>query len=143
MATVRREIEIDAPPSATQASWNDFLTAVRSSRYSLACDELACIDASRSGTVQFTPGHGGRTRMVVELDPDGGPSPDVTSQQLIHDLLVFKDYLEHGRGDGMVKREDRSRLHDDERHNEPARRNLPEENTNSPTGSSLFSRWPT
>jgi hypothetical protein len=64
------------------------------------------------------------------------------SQQVIHDLLVFKDYIERRQG-GMAGREDRSRLHDDEKHNAAARERLPEDNRNSPTGGSYTSRWPT
>ena len=144
MAIVHRELEIDAPPSTTRTTWDHFLHWVRTSQHRLACDELACTDAVGSGAVRFEEGSDGRTKVVVEVEPNGGPDAEVVSQQVIHDLLVFKDYVERGRGDLRSQARDSStRLHDDDRHNEPAHHRLPEENKNSPTGGSYTSRWPT
>lgn len=143
MAVIRREIEIDAAPTAARDSWEYFLQWVRTSQHRLACDELACTDAVGTGVVRFEPAQAGRARVSVQIESDGGPAPDVVSQQIVHDLLVFKDYVEHHRGDWAVRGDDASRLHDDERHNRPARQRLPEENPNSPTGSSFTTRWPT
>ena len=144
MATVRREVEIDAGPAVTRTSWDHFLESVRTSQHRLACDELACTDAVGTGAVRFEASGNGRTKMIVEVKPDGGPSAETLSQQVVHDLLVFKDYIERGRdGRKRSRPEHWVSLHEDERHNEPARRHLSEENHNAPAGGSYTDHYPT
>jgi hypothetical protein len=143
MPSVHREIHINASPASIRASWEYFLRWVRTSQHRLACDELGCTDAVGSGAVRFEdPGDGG-TVMTVDVVPDSGPSADVLSQQVIHDLLLFKDYIERERGGKRLAREGRARLRDDERHNEPARRHLSKENHNAPAGGSYTDHYPT
>lgn len=144
MAIVHRELEIEAAPSITRTTWDHFLVWVRSAQHRLACDELACTDAVGTGAVRFEGGDHGGTRVVVEVESDGEPPADVVSQQVIHDLLVFKDYVERGRSDGRSSaREGRTRLHDDERRNEPAHLRLSVENQHAPAGGSYTDRYPT
>jgi len=101
MATLRRRIEVAAPPSKTAADWSHFVRAVHHGQHRLSCDELLCIDAVQAGTVTFAPGHGTGTvvEFALETDGDGRPSPDIVAQDMIHDLLVFKDYVERGGND--------------------------------------------
>ena len=144
MAIVHRELEIAAAPSTTRTTWDRFLVWVRSAQHRLACDELACTDAVGTGTVRFEGAERGGTRVVVEVESDGGPPADVVSQQVIQDLLVFKDYLERRQGDGGPSaREGRTRLHDDERRNEPARLRLSGQNRHAPAGGSYTDHYPT
>lgn len=101
MATLRRHIEVEATPSVTQATWSHFLHAVRSGRHHLACDDLVCVDAVQTGTITFAPGDGANTvvELAFEADGQGQPAPEIVSQNMIHDLLVFKDYVERGGSD--------------------------------------------
>ena len=144
MAIVHRELEIAAAPSTTRTTWDHFLVWVRSSQHRLACDELACTDAVGTGTVRFEGAEHGGTRVVVEVESDGGPPADVVSQQVIHDLLVFKDYVERRQsGSALSAREGRTRLRDDERRNEPAHLRLSRENQHAPAGGSYTDHYPT
>ena len=143
MDTIRRELAIDAPPSETRASWDHFLQWVRTSQHRLACDELACTDAVGTGAVRFAQGEGGSTQVVVEVRTEGSPPADVLSQQVIHDLLVCKDWTERRRGGKPSAAEHRSRLRDDARHNEPAHLHTSKENHNAPAGGSYTDRYPT
>ena len=72
MAIVHRELEIEAAPSITRTTWDHFLVWVRSAQHRLACDELACTDAVGTGAVRFEGGDHGGTRVVVEVESDGG-----------------------------------------------------------------------
>lgn len=99
MSTVRRHIEVEAPPSVALATWSHFVRRVRTGRQRLACDELACIDAVRAGLVAFEPADGGsRTTVVfnVECDDVDGPPWATLEQNVARDLVVFKDYVERG-----------------------------------------------
>jgi uncharacterized membrane protein len=144
MATIRREIEVEAAPQTTAASWDHFLLWVRTAQHRLACDELACADAVGAGVVRFEDAPHGRTRVLVQTETDGAPSPAVVGQQIIHDLLVFKDYIERRRGDPRTQASERQhRLREDERRNEPAHLHTSEENHNSPAGGSYADHYPT
>jgi hypothetical protein len=101
MATLRRHIEVEAPPSVTEAAWSHFIRAVRHGRHHLACDDLVCVDAVQSGLVSFVPTTGAHT--VVEFafatDGEGQPAPEIVAQNMARDLVVFKDYVERGGND--------------------------------------------
>jgi len=143
MDTIRRQLAIDTPPSATKASWEHFLHWVHTSQHRLACDELACTDAVGTGAVRFVEGEGGSTQVIVEVRSDGSPPADVLSRQVMHDLLVFKDWTERRRGEKPLAGERRSRLRDDVRRNEPAHLHTSKENHNAPAGGSYTDRYPT
>jgi hypothetical protein len=98
MATLRRHIEVEAPPSATQTTWSHFISAVRHGRLRLACDDLVCVDAVQAGMVTFAAGDDGRTvvEFTFETDDDQQPSPEIVEQNMARDLVVFKDYVERG-----------------------------------------------
>ena len=47
----------------------------------------------------------GRTRAtIVQIEPDGGPFRGALSRQIIHDLLTFKDYVEHAANESVSDR---------------------------------------
>jgi len=96
MSTVRRHIEVAAPPSVALATWSHFTRSVMNGHQRLACDELACVDAVRAGLVAFEPADGGRTNVIfnVDYDEEHGPSRAVLEQNVARDLVVFKDYIE-------------------------------------------------
>jgi len=127
MSTVRRQIEVAAPPSVALATWSHFVRWIMSGHQRLACDEFACVDAVRAGLVSFEPaGGGGRTTVIFNLDCDeeDGPSRAVLEQNVVRDLVVFKDYIE--RGDNWVgkptKAERQAMVEGEERHKgEPVR----------------------
>jgi hypothetical protein len=120
MSTVRRQIEVAAPPSVALATWSHFVRWIMSGHQRLACDELACVDAVRAGLVSFEPVGGGRTNVIfnLESDDENGPSRAVLEQNVVRDLVVFKDYVE--RGDNWVgkptKAERQAMIEDEERH---------------------------
>lgn len=101
MATLRRRIEVEAPPSVTEATWSHFVRSVHHGQHHLACDELVCIDAVQAGMVSFAPGEGAHTivEFAFETDGAGQPSPDIVEQNMARDLVVFKDYVERGGHD--------------------------------------------
>ena len=121
MSTVRRHIEVEAPPSVALATWSHFVRWIMSGHQRLACDDLACVDAVRAGLVSFEPvGGGGRTTVIFKLDCDEecGPLRDELEQNVARDLVVFKDYIE--RGDNWVgkptRAEQQAMIEDQERH---------------------------
>jgi len=121
VSTVRRHIEVEAPPSVALATWSHFVRWIMTGHQKLACDELACVDAVRAGLVAFEPvDGGGRTDVVfnVEWDEDSGPSLATLEQNVARDLVVFKDYIE--RGGNQVGRptlaEKTAMIEDEERH---------------------------
>jgi hypothetical protein len=119
MSTVRRHIEVEAPPSVALATWSHFARWIMTGHQRLACDELACVDAVRAGLVSFEPADNGHTTVVFVLDSDDeGPSRAVLEQNLARDLVVFKDYIE--RGGNQVGRatanEKKAMVEDEERH---------------------------
>jgi hypothetical protein len=122
MATLCRHIEVEAPPSVTESTWSHFVTSVRNGRLHLACDELVCVDAVKTGMVTFSPIEQAGTMVEFTFEMDGNgetmPDPDVVGQNMARDLVVFKDYVERGGEYGrptanelreMNGREERSR----------------------------------
>jgi len=59
MSTVRRHIEVEAPPSVALATWSHVVRWIMTGHQRLACDELACVDAVRAGLVACEPLGGG------------------------------------------------------------------------------------
>jgi hypothetical protein len=97
MATIRREIEIQASPQDVGATWDRFVRRALSGQYRLVCGEFACVNAIHSGDVVFATTASGTTNVVFRLDlpaDESGPSPDELAQHMTHDLIVFKDYIE-------------------------------------------------
>lgn len=98
MSSIRCEIDVEAPLAEVQATWEHFVRWILNGSRRLVCDEFACVSAVQSGNVAFEP-DGDRTTVVFRLEvPGDGPAPsrDELEQHVIHDLLVFKDYLERG-----------------------------------------------
>ena len=102
MSNVRRQIEVEAPPSVTEATWSHFIRWILSGHQRLTCDELSCVDAVRAGLISFESAPGGWTTVVFSLEVDGDDtiSPQLLEQNMARDLVVFKDYVE--RGDNQV-----------------------------------------
>jgi hypothetical protein len=95
MATIQRQIEVAADPAFVRSSWARFIQWAHSGPGHLMCDELACVDAVRSGLVDFVPARAGRTTVIFRMeDVDGSPGPEDLKRELSHDLVVFKDYVE-------------------------------------------------
>lgn len=95
MATIRREIEVDAAPSVVAATWKRFIEWAHNGPSRLACDEIACVDAVRAGLVTFTTSPTGHTTVVFAYEAEaGGPAAEEVARHLGHDLVVFKDYVE-------------------------------------------------
>ncbi|MBE3033305.1 MAG: hypothetical protein IMZ74_08920 [Actinobacteria bacterium] len=92
MSTVRRHIEVEAPPSVALA-----------------------------GLVAFEPlDGGGQTDVIfnVDCDEETGPSRAVLERNVARDLVVFKDYIERG-GNPVGKptmAEKKAIIEDEERH---------------------------
>jgi hypothetical protein len=130
MSTVHRHIEVDAPPSVTQATWPHFASWVMTGHQRLACDELACVDAVRVGLVSFEPvGDGSRTTVgfTVERDEGEGPAREILEQNVARDLVLFKDYVERegGRRGKPTAAGKKALIEDEERHtHEPLRRHI-------------------
>jgi hypothetical protein len=101
MATLRRQIHVEASPAVTEASWPQFVHAVRHGQHRLACDDLVCVDAIKSGMITFVPGDGAHTvvEFAFETDGEGQPAAEVVEQNMARDLVVFKDYVERGGSD--------------------------------------------
>ena len=98
MAAVRRQIEVEAPPSVTEATWDHFISSVRNGHQRLACDELICVDAVKAGMISFTAVPGAKTRVEFSFEMDGNttPSRQLLEQNMTRDLMTFKDYVERG-----------------------------------------------
>jgi len=102
MATIQQQIEVAADPALVRSTWSRFIEWAHTGPGHLVCDDLACVDAVRSGLVDFAPAAGGRTTVVFRMDEVGnGPSPDEIKRRLGRDLVVFKDYVERS---GLVDR---------------------------------------
>lgn len=102
MATISRQIEVDAAPPAVGAAWSRFIEWVHVGPSHLACDDLACVDAVRAGLVTLSSSPSGKTIVVFRLDAGSGePAVDGLEDNMGHDLVMFKDYVEHqGMGAG-------------------------------------------
>lgn len=129
MSPVSRHIEVEAPPSVTEATWSHFIRWVMSGHQRLACDELACVDAVRAGLVSFAAAPGGRTTVefALDLDGDGTISPQLLEQNIERDLVVFKDYVERsGNQAGKPTAEERVEMveHEARERHEPVRTHI-------------------
>lgn len=95
MATIHQQIEVAADPAYVRSTWSRFIEWVHTGPGHLLCDQLACVDAVRSGLVRFAPAGNGGTTVAVDMErADGGPSPADLRRELGHDLVMFKDYVE-------------------------------------------------
>ena len=102
MATIQQQIEVAADPALVASNWGRFIQWAHTGPGHLVCDELACVDAVRSGLVDFVPTANGRTTVIFRMEvPTDGPAPEELQRQLGHDLVVFKDYIERS---GLVDR---------------------------------------
>jgi hypothetical protein len=102
MATIQQQIEVAADPALLRSSWSRFIQWAHTGPGHLVCDELACVDAVRSGLVDFVPAPPGRTIVIFRIEEaEGGPPPDELRRRIGHDLVVFKDYIERS---GLISR---------------------------------------
>lgn len=102
MATIQQQIEVAAEPALVASNWERFIHWAHTGPGHLVCNEVACVDAVRSGLVDFVPAAGGRTAVIFRMEaPADGPSQEELQRQLGHDLVVFKDYIERS---GLVDR---------------------------------------
>ena len=102
MATIQQQIEVAADSAFVRSTWSRFIQWARTGPRHLLCDELACVDAVRSGLVDFVPTTSGRTTVIFRMEEvQDGPSREEIERQLGHDLVVFKDYVERS---GLVDR---------------------------------------
>jgi hypothetical protein len=124
MATIHQQIEVAADPDFVRSTWTHYIQWTHTGPGHLLCDELACVDAVRSGLVTFAPAANGRTTVVFRMDEIAdGPSPEELKRRLGHDLVAFKDYVERS---GLVKRkptesEDAAFEHEATRKGDPPR----------------------
>jgi hypothetical protein len=102
MATIQQQIEVAAEPALVARNWGRFVQWAHTGPGHLVCNDVACVDAVRSGLVDFVPTANGRTTVIFRMEalPDG-PAPGELKRQLGHDLVVFKDYIERS---GLVDR---------------------------------------
>jgi hypothetical protein len=102
MATIQRQIEVAADPVLVRSSWARFIQWAHAGPGHLLCDDLACVDAVRSGLVDFVPTSTGRTLVIFRMEEmERGPGPEELKRELGHDLVVFKDYVERS---GLAQR---------------------------------------
>ena len=102
MATIHQQIELAAEPDLVSSIWDRFVHWAHTGPGRLVCDDLACVDAVRSGLVSFVAAANGRTTVIFRIDEVAeGPSPEELKRQLGHDLVVFKDYVERS---GLIER---------------------------------------
>jgi hypothetical protein len=98
MVPIRQSIEIQAPLTTVRDTWPRFVEWVLTGPRKLACDQLLCIDLARSEIVRFEEGVDGRTVVAFELelphDGGGGSGENEMGDKLMHDLILFKDYVE-------------------------------------------------
>jgi hypothetical protein len=98
MPSIRCEIEVEAPLAEVRVTWEHFVQWILNGSRRLVCDEFACVSAVQSGNVTFEPNNDGTTvafRLEVQDDEHAPPRGELR-HHMIHDLLVFKDYLERG-----------------------------------------------
>lgn len=102
MATIQQQIEVVADPAFARSTWTHFVEWAHSGPGHLLCDDIACVDAVRSGLVDFVPAANGRTTVIFHMEEvESGPEPAEIKRELGHDLVVFKDYVERS---GLVTR---------------------------------------
>jgi hypothetical protein len=101
MSVVRRTVTVDAPASDLRGDWAHFLDHVMTAREKVVCDALVCVDAVDKGVVSLEPTKLGTLVTFAVDTPDEleAPGPDEIGQRLMHDLLVFKDYVERAKKD--------------------------------------------
>jgi len=102
MAIIQQQIEVAAEPALVASNWGRFIQWAHTGPGHLVCNEVACVDAVRSGLVDFIPAAGGRATVIFRMEhAEDGPSVEDLQRQLGHDLVVFKDYIERS---GLVDR---------------------------------------
>jgi len=102
MSTIQQQIEVAADPVLVGSTWGRFIQWAHTGPGHLLCDELACVDAVRSGLVDFVPAPNGRTTVIFRMQKeDESPPIDEIKRQLGHDLVAFKDYVERS---GLIER---------------------------------------
>jgi hypothetical protein len=102
MATIQQQIDVTEDAAVVRSVWSRFIQWAHTGPGHLVCDELACVDAVRSGLVDFVPAGNGRTTVIFRMEEaEGGPPSDELKRQLGHDLVVFKDYVERS---GLIDR---------------------------------------
>jgi hypothetical protein len=102
MATIQQQIEVAAGPDFVRSTWGRFIQWAHAGPGHLLCDQLACVDAVRSGLVQFRAASNERTTVIFRIEEvERGPGPDELKRRLSHDLVAFKDYVERS---GLVDR---------------------------------------
>ncbi|MBE0527597.1 MAG: hypothetical protein IH629_00125 [Thermoleophilia bacterium] len=102
MAGIHQQIVIAAEPDFVRTTWKRFIQWTHTGPGHLLCDELACVDAVRSGLVTFAPSPNGGTTVIFRIDEIvDGPSPEELKRRLGHDLVASKDYVERS---GLVDR---------------------------------------
>ena len=112
MATIQKQTEVAAEPALVASNWGRFIQWAHTGPGHLACNEVACVDAVRSGLVDFVPTADGRTTVIFRMQaPADGPAPEELQRRLGHDLVVFKDYIERsGLADRKVTETHRAAL---------------------------------
>ncbi len=97
MAIIRRQADVDLPRSDVEAAWTYFAHWIVMGKAKMACDELVCVDAVRSGLIRFEEAGRRRTSVIFELDaPDDTSLPVEEIERLVaKDLSAFKEYVEH------------------------------------------------
>ena len=74
MATIQQQIEVAADPALVRSTWAHFIQWAHTGPGHLVCDDLACVDAVRSGLVDFVPAANGRTTVIFRMEEvEGGP----------------------------------------------------------------------
>lgn len=95
MATIRQQVVVAEDLQEVRQSWTRFVRWAHTGPGHLTCDEIACVDAVRSGLVHFIPAAEGTTTVVFRVEEsEAGPGVPELRRQLHHDLVVFKDYVE-------------------------------------------------
>ncbi len=102
MDSLVERIELDAAPAVAAAAWPRFVEWVLVGPQKLACGPLACMDPVGVGLVHFEPQPSGGVTVAVQLPAIDGLREDEVQetalrQDVRHDLLLFKDYVERGR----------------------------------------------
>jgi hypothetical protein len=99
---IQQQIEVAADPDFVRSVWVRFIKWAHTGPGHLLCDDLACVDAVRSGLVDFVPTTTGRATVIFRMEEvEGGPPPEELRREIGHDLVVFKDYVERS---GLVDR---------------------------------------
>ena len=97
MPPIRKSTEVDAPVDEVRLAWPRFVAWGLVGPRRLTCGELACVNAVEVGTVAFRSNGEATTTVVFELDlsdADREVAEDQLGQDMWHDLLLFKEYVE-------------------------------------------------